>query len=158
MRKANRSLPIAFCLILIGSMIMAAITTPVYASTNVVNRTGVSGVYASASLKEDIKASIKKHNAVQFMGTVDLNSIDQLSNSSRSTLSSLGNDSNRTQNVFAIPYLTPFGEEKYKELKQKAKSGELPATTNVTTPPMGASSLEELFENKNANRRDVVDP
>jgi len=101
------------------------------------------------------------NNAVHFMGTVDLNSINQLNDSS--TLPSLGADINGTKKEFAAPNLTPMEEEEYNELKEKAKSGELIQNTNITTLPKVESSLEELIENEKTNGnalqdRSMVDP
>jgi len=101
------------------------------------------------------------NNAVHFMGTVDLNSINQLNDSS--TLASLGADINGTKKEFVAPNLTPIEEEEYNELKEKAKSGELIQNTNITTLPKVESSLEELIENEKTNGnalqdRSMVDP
>lgn len=81
-------------------------------------------------------------NVVEYGGPISLEEID--------TNKSLSVPNNNNNSTIAVPYLTPFTKEEYKDLKEKAKSGELTPNTNVTTPPMAGRSLEELIRNENA--------
>jgi hypothetical protein len=116
-----------------------SIVNDVYTNVNPLNKNN----------KEDSILSAP-NNVVEFMGTVDINSINQLNDSSTSP--SLGADiNNGTKKEFAVPYLTPLGEEEYNELKEKAESGELTQNTNIATLPKVESSLEELIQNEKTN-------
>jgi hypothetical protein len=189
-KKAHRSLVFAISLLIL--ITTSSIAAPVsFASANIENDRNredgqryqsqrsaigtsmekrldsiVNDVYTNVNpLKENSKEDntpSAPNNVVEFMGTVDINSINQLNDSS--TSSSLGADiNNGTKKEFAVPYLTPLGEEEYNELKEKAESGELTQNTNIATLPKVESSLEELIQNEKTNANTlqgsgIVDP
>lgn len=96
----------------------------------------------------DVKSTSSAPASVEYMGTVDVNSIEQLSEVSTSS----GDNTN------VVPYLSPLGEEEYKKLKEKARSGELTPNTDVTTPPNAANGLETLQHKDVSTREESQNP
>lgn len=165
-KKAHRSLLIALCLLVLTT----ASTIPVpdsYASTGIDSRGDVHR-YQKSVISESLGSRIDSYDAivharfnalkdqmkdgnlvaesassapiaVEYTGTVEVNSLKP-----DSDISAL----NGMQQV-ALPYLNPLGQEKYSELKNKAKLGELAQVTDVSKPLQAANDLGGLLLNEN---------